>query len=51
MSIAKIYFNEVKIIMLDWDNPLENNTNDKVDIGLIDQNLDKTPIKIMPGNY
>ena len=31
--------------MLDWDNPLENNTNDKVDIGLIDQNLDKAPIK------
>ena len=31
--------------MLDWDNPLENNTNDKVDISLIDQTLSKEPTK------
>jgi len=29
--------------MLDWDNPLENHTNDKVDISLIDHTLRKTP--------
>ena len=31
--------------MLDWDNPLENQTNDKVDINLIDQTLNKPPVK------
>ncbi len=30
--------------MLDWDNPLENHSNDKVDINLIDQALTKAPI-------
>ena len=31
--------------MLDWDNPLENNTNEKLDINLIDQTLNETSIK------